>query len=71
MQELNVRINGHLDQSWSDWLDGFTLQHTEQGETIINGTVKDQSAFFGLMAKLRDLGVCLIAVWYGKRDSKK
>jgi hypothetical protein len=62
MQTVEVWIKGHLDLQWSEWLDGFTLTHTEQGETILTGQVNDQAAFYGLIFKLRDLGVCLIRV---------
>ena len=66
MQQVGIRIEGHLDQSWADWLDGFTLAHTEEGETILTGEVKDQAALYGLIAKLRDLGVKLISVNSGE-----
>jgi hypothetical protein len=62
MQQVGIRIEGHLDESWAEWLDGFTFSHTEQDETVLTGQVKDQAALYGLIAKLRDLGVRLIAV---------
>jgi hypothetical protein len=62
MQHVEIRIKGHLDENWTDWLDGFTFTYTEQDETILNGTVHDQAALYGLIAKLRDLGVKLVAV---------
>jgi hypothetical protein len=62
MQRVEIRVKSHLDENWAEWLEGFTLTHTEQDETILKGAVKDQAALFGLMAKLRDLGVKLIAV---------
>ena len=62
MQRVVIRLKGHLDENWSEWLEGFTLTHTAQGETVLLGMVKDQAALYGLMAKLRDLGVRLIAV---------
>ena len=62
MQHIEIRLQGLLDQSWADWLDGFTLTHTDQGETVLSGEVKDQAALYGIIAKLRDLGVELIAV---------
>ena len=62
MQLVEIRIEGHLDQTWADWLDGFTLTHTEESETTLTGEVKDQSALYGLIAKLRDLGVKLVSV---------
>lgn len=62
MQQVEIRIEGHLDESWAEWLEGFTFCHTEENETILTGKVKDQAAFYGLIAKLRDLGVKLISV---------
>jgi hypothetical protein len=62
MQRVEIRVEGHLDQTWAEWLDGFTLSHTEQGETILAGDIKDQAALYGLIAKLRDLGVKLISM---------
>lgn len=64
MAQVSIRLEGHLDQGWADWLDGFALSHTEGCETILSGQVRDQAALFGLIAKLRDLGVRLIAVNY-------
>lgn len=61
MTQVEIRVAGHLDPQWADWLDGFTITHTEKNETILTGTVDDQSAFYGIMSKLRDLGVKLIA----------
>ncbi len=65
MKPVEVRIEGHLDPQWAEWLDGFTLTHNEQGETILTGSAADQSVFYGMIAKLRDLGVRLIAVRFG------
>lgn len=62
MQLVEIRVEGHLDQTWADWLDGFTLTHTEESETTLTGEVKDQSALYGLIAKLRDLGVKLLSI---------
>ena len=62
MQRVEIRVEGHLDQTWAEWLDGFTLAHTEGDETILAGDVKDQAALYGLIAKLRDLGVKLISI---------
>lgn len=70
MQQVEIRVRGHLDENWSKWLDGFDLCHTEPDETVLTGQVKDQAALYGLIAKLRDLGVSLIAVniWALKED---
>ena len=62
MERVEIRIEGHLDATWAEWLDGFTLIHTEGGGTILTGNVKDQAALYGLIAKLRDLGAKLVSV---------
>jgi len=66
MQRVEIRIEGHLDPAWAEWLDDFALAHTEQGKTILSGEVRDQAALYGLIAKLRDLGVKLISVNSGE-----
>lgn len=62
MLNVEIRVEGALDPSWAKWLDGFTILHNEQGETLLRGEVKDQAALYGLIGKLRDLGVTLINV---------
>jgi hypothetical protein len=62
MQRVEIRVKGHLDEDWAPWLEGFAFTHTPQDETVLTGEVADQAALYGLMAKLRDLGVRLSAV---------
>jgi len=62
MQHIEVRVKGQIDERWSDWLDGLTITHTEEGDTLLTGSVLDQSALYGLIAKLRDLGLPLLAM---------
>ena len=66
MQHVEIRVEGHLDPTWADWLEVFSLTHTDEGETILTGEVGDQAALYGLIAKLRDLGVRLISVRSGE-----
>jgi hypothetical protein len=57
----DIRVRGVLDSQWSAWFDG--LEVTSDGhETSIAGPVTDQSALHGLLAKVRDLGLELLAV---------
>jgi hypothetical protein len=62
MDEVEVRVKGMLDKSWSDWLGGLSINHTRQNETILKGMVRDQAALFGLFEKLSRLGLQLVFV---------
>jgi hypothetical protein len=62
MQRAEILIEGHLDEKWAEWFEGFDLTYTENGDTLLTGNTPDQAALYGLIAKLRDLGVKLIAV---------
>jgi len=57
-----IRVEGHLDPHWSEWLDGMTLIHEACGVTRIEGPVIDQSALHGLLNKLWDLHLTIITV---------
>ena len=57
-----IRVEGHLAADWSEWFDGMTILHEAGGETLIVGPVRDQAALHGLLAKVRDLCLTLVAV---------
>jgi hypothetical protein len=59
--DYEIRVDGVLDSRWAAWFDG--LQVSDDGEeTVISGLLADQPALHGLLAKIRDLGLCLISV---------
>lgn len=57
-----ITIQGHLDEEWSEWFDGLTITWVETGETIMTGPLVDQSALHGVLSKIRDLGLPLLAL---------
>jgi hypothetical protein len=57
-----ITVKGHLDPCWSEWFEGLAMAYTESGETILSGPVADQAALHGLLMKIRDLNLTLIAV---------
>jgi hypothetical protein len=57
-----IRIQGHLDSRWGLWFDGMALTHESDGTTLIHGPVVDQAALHGLLQKVRDTGLPLLAV---------
>ena len=56
-----IRIKGHLGRQWTDWFEGLTITALDNGETLLTGPVADQAALFGLLKKVRDLGMPLIS----------
>jgi hypothetical protein len=62
MQKVEIRVKGYIDEDWSEWFGGLTITHSDQGETLLAGTVADQAALHGLLSKVRDLGLALISV---------
>jgi len=57
-----IRIQGHLDNQWSDWFEGLTITLEEGGDTLLTGPVVDQAALHGLLKKVRDLGMPLLSI---------
>lgn len=57
-----IRVRGHLDPRRARWFDGMTITLLEDGDTLIAGEVPDQPALYGLLNRVRDLGLPLIAV---------
>ena len=62
MLRAEIRVKGQIDPQWSEWFEEFTITHADPGETVLTGDVADQSALYGLIAKLRDLGLPLVSV---------
>ena len=69
MQVVEIRITGRIDRKWSDWFADLQIKHTERDEAILTGEVADQAALYGLLAKLRDLGLPLLSVSNVEADS--
>lgn len=58
-----ITVEGHLDRShWSRWFEGMEVTLAADGTTVLSGPVADQSALHGLLAKIRDLGLPLVAL---------
>ncbi len=66
MMEANaiyeIRLKGYLSQQWVEWFDPLVIEHTPAGETLLTGPIRDQAELYGLLLKLRDLNLTLVAV---------
>ncbi len=63
-----IRIKGHLGRQWTDWFGGVTITLEDNGDTLLTGPVVDQAALHGLLRKVRDVGMPLLAVNRVKPD---
>jgi hypothetical protein len=61
-----IKLNGALDKSWSDWLGGATItsEFTENGTvfTILTLDATDQPALFGILDRIRDMNLLPVSV---------
>ncbi len=57
-----IRLKGHLGHQWADWFGGLTITLEANGDTLLTGPVVDQAALYGLLRKVRDLGLPLVEV---------
>ena len=57
-----IHVGGHLDACWADWLGGMTIQHQDDGTTLLVGPLTDQPALHGVLARIRDLALPLLLV---------
>ena len=57
-----IRLKGHLGGQWTDWFGGLTITLEDNGDSLLTGPVVDQTALYGLLRKVRDLGMPLLSV---------
>ena len=69
-QYYEIKIKGHLDQSWSAWFAGLKLTHLEGEETLLCGSLPDQAALHGLLERVRDLNLTLLSVTSGEKANE-
>jgi hypothetical protein len=66
-----IRFAGRVRNGWSDFMTGLQETHVQEtgaSMTELKGTVTDQSALFGLLCHIRDLGLPLISVKFIKNQ---
>jgi hypothetical protein len=60
--DYQIRIKGHLGREWTDWFGGLAITLENSGNTLLTGPVVDQAALYGLLRRVRDMGLPLISV---------
>ncbi len=59
---VSIRIKGHLDQSWQQWLEGLQIVHESDSTSRLSGTLKDQAALYGVLNKIDRLSLTLLSL---------
>ncbi len=64
MKQVEIIVKSKLDPGWSEWFDNLELKYHGSDKTVIMGTVEDMAAFYGLLDKIKSLGLQLVSVKY-------
>ena len=59
---FEIRVKGHLDRKWADWLGGLEVELLENGEMVLSGSIVDQAALMGILSRLHQLNLALRSV---------
>lgn len=62
MLKVEIHFKGQIPTQWSEWFGGITVTPSGHGETLLSGLVADSSALYGIISRLRDLGLQLMSV---------
>lgn len=57
-----IRVHNHLSSQWAEWFEGLAIANQPDGKATLTGPFRDQAALFGVLDKVRDLNLPLIAV---------
>lgn len=63
-----IRVHGHVDGDWADWFGGLVMSYPHPEETLMRGTVRDQTELYGILARMRDMSIPLLAVNITERN---
>lgn len=64
-----IRLQGHLGHQWATWFEGLTVTLEKNGDTLLTGTLADQAALYGVLRKVRDLGIPLLSLFRVEPES--
>ena len=60
--DVSIRVKGHLDPSWREWLEGLQITHEIDGTSRLFGLLQDQPALYGVLTKIGRLNLTLISL---------
>jgi len=62
MQQIEIHVKGEINKQWSKWFGDLTISHPAPDETVLTGKVLDRAALYGIISRLRDLGLELMSL---------
>ncbi len=65
--DVSIRVKGHVDPTWTDWLEGLQIAHEADGTSRLFGPIQDQPALFGVLTKIGRLHLTLLSFDSGER----
>jgi hypothetical protein len=69
--EYEIRLEGLLGDEWADWFEGIVLVREGEGVTLLTCSVPDQAALFGILKRVRDLGMPLLSLHRTETGGKR
>ena len=57
-----IRVKSQLSQPWADWFGGMLVQNLPNGEAVLVGDLPDYAALYGVVSRMRDLGIEIASV---------
>jgi hypothetical protein len=63
MDTYEIHLRETLDDGWARRFEGWIISHDVDGTTVLVGPVPDQAALHGLLGRVRDLGLTILAVY--------
>ena len=64
-----IRIDGHLQDKWTEWFEGLTLTRDDDGKTTLYGSLPDQTALHSVLLKIRNMNLKLVSVRHVENDT--
>jgi hypothetical protein len=68
---VSIRVKGHLDPSWREWLEGLQIAQEEDGTSRLFGILQDQPALYGVLTKIGRLNLTLLSLESGDLTNKE
>ena len=57
-----IRVKGHLSEQWAAWFEDLEIDNRPGGDAVLAGPLPDQAALYGVLNRMRDLGLDLISL---------